>query len=212
MDSIAQTKIMKRKTHQISRLFATISFTLIFGMTAQSSFANELAIWDKLQGTTPKGYVLLMRHSLAPGVGDPENFTLNDCSTQRNLSDIGRQDARDIGKWLERRQIKITRVESSRWCRAKETAELLNLGKVRLNRNLDSLFEESDLLNHPQTIRVRKQIVDYRNKTGLLILVGHFVNISAITNVGVASGEGVLVRADSKGVIRVVGTTPKLNR
>ncbi len=181
-------------------------------MTAQSSFANELAIWDKLQGTAPKGYVLLMRHSLAPGVGDPENFTLNDCSTQRNLSDIGRQDARDIGKWLERRQIKIARVESSRWCRAKETAELLNLGKVRLNRNLDSLFEESDLLNHPQTMRIRKQIVDYRNKTGLLIMVGHFVNISAITNVGVASGEGVLVRADSKGVIRVVGSTPKLNR
>ena len=203
---------MKRKTHQINRLFATFIFTLIFGITAQTSFANELAIWDKLQGTTPKGYVLLMRHSLAPGVGDPENFTLNDCSTQRTLSDIGRQDARDIGKWLERRQIKITRVESSRWCRAKETAELLNLGKVRLNRNLDSLFEESDLLNHPQTMRIRKQIVDYRNKTGLLIMVGHFVNISAITNVGVASGEGVLVRADSKGVIRVVGSTPKLNR
>jgi phosphohistidine phosphatase SixA len=196
----------------VKRFFSILIFTLIFGMTAQSAFANELAIWDKLQGTAPKGYVLLMRHSLAPGVGDPENFTVNDCSTQRNLSDIGRQDARDIGKWLERRKIKITRVESSRWCRAKETAELLNLGKVRLNRNLDSLFEESDLLNHPQTIRVRKQIVDYRNKTGLLILVGHFVNISAITNVGVASGEGVLVRADSKGVIRVVGTTPKLNR
>jgi phosphohistidine phosphatase SixA len=196
----------------VKRFSSILIFTLIFGMTAQTTFANELAIWDKLQGTTPKGYVLLMRHSLAPGVGDPENFTLNDCSTQRNLSDIGRQDARDIGKWLERRQIKIARVESSRWCRAKETAELLNLGKVRLNRNLDSLFEESDLLNHPQTIRIRKQIVDYRNKTGLLIMVGHFVNISAITNVGVASGEGVLVRADSKGVIRVVGSTPKLNR
>jgi len=196
----------------VKRLLSTVIFTLIFGFTAQSSFANELAIWDRLQGTTPKGYVLLLRHSLAPGVGDPENFKLNDCSTQRNLSDIGRQDARDIGEWLARRQIKIARIESSRWCRAKETAELLNLGKVRLNRNLDSLFQETDLANHPQTIRVRKQIVDYRNKSGLLIMVGHFVNIGAITNVGVASGEGVLVRADSKGVIRVVGTTPKLNR
>jgi phosphohistidine phosphatase SixA len=196
----------------MKRLLSTVIFTLIFGFTAQSSFANELAIWDRLQGTTPKGYVLLIRHSLAPGVGDPANFRLNDCSTQRNLSDIGRQDARDIGAWLARRQIKIARVESSRWCRAKETATLLNLGKVRLNRNLDSLFQESDLLNHPQTIKVRKQIVDYRNKTGLLILVGHFVNINALTNVGVNSGEGVLVRADSKGVIRVVGATPKLNR
>ncbi len=196
----------------MKRLLSTVIFTLIFGFTAQSSFANELAIWDRLQGTTPKGYVLLIRHSLAPGVGDPENFKLNDCSTQRNLSDIGRQDARDLGEWLARRQIKIARIESSRWCRAKETATLLNLGKVRLNRNLDSLFQVTDLANHPQTLRVRKQIVDYRNKSGLLIMVGHFVNIGALTNVGVASGEGVLVRADSKGVIRVVGTTPKLNR
>ena len=174
--------------------------------------ANELAIWDKLKGTAPKGYVLLLRHSLAPGVGDPENFDLRDCSTQRNLSAVGRQDAQDVGRWLARREIKIARVESSRWCRAKETANLLNLGKVRLNRNLDSLFEEADALNHPQTIKVRKQIVDHRNKTGMLILVGHFVNIAAITNVGVDSGEGVLVRADGKGVIKVVGATPALNR
>ncbi len=196
----------------MKRLSTTLIFSLALCLTAQSSFASQLAIWDRLQGTTPKGYVLLIRHSLAPGVGDPENFKLNDCSTQRNLSDIGRQDARDLGAWLARRQIKITRVESSRWCRAKETATLLNLGKVRLNRNLDSLFQETDLANHPQTLRVRKQIVDYRNRSGLLIMVGHFVNIGAVTNVGVSSGEGVLVRADSKGIIRVVGTTPKLNR
>ncbi len=153
-----------------------------------------------------------MRHSVAPGVGDPSNFKLSDCSTQRNLSEIGRQDAREIGAWLARRDIKISRVESSRWCRAKETASLLGLGKVRLNKNLDSLFQESELANHPQTVKVRKQIVDHRNKTGLLILVSHYVNIGAITNVGVSSGEGVLVRADNKGAIKVVGTTPKLNR
>ena len=196
----------------MKRLIALLIFSLIFTLSPQTSMANELAIWDKLQGTAPKGYVLLLRHSLAPGVGDPENFDLRDCSTQRNLSAVGRQDAQDVGRWLARREIKIARVESSRWCRAKETANLLNLGKVRLNRNLDSLFEEADALNHPQTIKVRKQIVDHRNKTGMLILVGHFVNIAAITNVGVDSGEGVLVRADSKGVIKVVGSTPILNR
>jgi phosphohistidine phosphatase SixA len=196
----------------MKRLIALLIFSLIFTLSPQTSIANELAIWDKLQGTAPKGYVLLLRHSLAPGVGDPENFDLRDCSTQRNLSAVGRQDAQDVGRWLARREIKIARVESSRWCRAKETANLLNLGKVRLNRNLDSLFEEADALNHPQTIKVRKQIVDHRNKSGMLILVGHFVNIAAITNVGVDSGEGVLVRADSKGVIKVVGSTPALNR
>ena len=196
----------------MKKLIALLIFSLIFTLSPQTSFANELAIWDKLQGTAPKGYVLLLRHSLAPGAGDPQNFDLRDCSTQRNLSTLGRQDAKDVGTWIERRQIKIARVESSRWCRAKETATLLNLGKVRLNRNLDSLFEEADALNHPQTIKVRKQIVDHRNKTGILILVGHFVNIAAITNVGVDSGEGVLVRADGKGSIKVVGSTPDLNR
>ena len=196
----------------MKRLIALLIFSLIFTLSPQTSMANELAIWDKLQDTAPKGYVLLLRHSLAPGVGDPENFDLRDCSTQRNLSAVGRQDAQDVGRWLARREIKIARVESSRWCRAKETANLLNLGKVRLNRNLDSLFEEADALNHPQTIKVRRQIVDHRNKSGMLILVGHFVNIAAITNVGVDSGEGVLVRADSKGVIKVVGSTPTLNR
>ncbi len=196
----------------MKKLIYLLIYSLIFSLTTQTSSANELAIWDKLQGSTPKGYVLLLRHSLAPGVGDPANFTLNDCSTQRNLSAVGRQDARDVGQWLQRREIKIARVESSRWCRAKETASLLNLGKVRLNKNLDSLFKENDAFNHPQTIKIRKQIIAHRNKTGLLVLVGHFVNIGALTNVGVDSGEGVLVRADSKGKIEVIGATPKLNR
>jgi len=179
---------------------------------SQSAYANELAIWDKLQGTNPKGYVLLLRHTLAPGVGDPENFKLNDCSTQRNLSQVGREDAKSVGDWLKRRDIKIARVESSRWCRAKETAQLLDIGRVRLNPNLDSLFESADPAKAIQTARVKKQIVDWRNKSGLLVLVGHFVNIGAVTGVGVGSGEGVLVKADSKGKIGVVGLTPKLGR
>jgi phosphohistidine phosphatase SixA len=191
-------------------LFALV-LSLISSLTAQSSFANELLIWDQLQGKAPKGYVLLFRHSLAPGVGDPANFKLNDCSTQRNLSAEGREDAKEIGKWLQRREVKIARVESSRWCRAKETAQLLNLGKVRLNPNLDSLFQEADATNHPQTSKVRQQIINHRNKAGLLVLVGHYVNIAALTGVGVDSGEGVLVRADNKGVIKVVGATPDLN-
>jgi phosphohistidine phosphatase SixA len=194
------------------RLVSTVVLVLLGCFSAQTTSANELAIWDKLQGTNPKGYVLLLRHSYAPGIGDPENFRLGDCSSQRNLNEVGRQDAKDIGDWLKRREIKILRVESSRWCRAKETAQLLDLGKVRLNRNLDSLFEESDLENHPQTMRIRKQILDHRNKSGLLVMVGHFVNIGALTDIGVGSGEGVLIRADSKGVFQVAGFTPKLNR
>lgn len=196
----------------MKRFTLVIITSLVISFLGQSVMANDEAIWDKLQGTNPKGYVLLLRHTLAPGVGDPENFKLNDCSTQRNLSQVGREDAKAVGDWLKRRDIKISRVESSRWCRAKETAQLLGIGRVRLNANLDSLFDSADPAKAIQTARVKKQIVDWRNKSGLLVLVGHFVNIGAISGVGVGSGEGVLVKADSKGKITVVGLTPKLGR
>ena len=192
---------------KISVLVATL---ILASLSPQSAQAKELAIWDQLQGTNPKGYVLLMRHALAPGVGDPENFKVSDCSTQRILNEEGRQDARDIGSWLERRDVKILRVESSRWCRAKETAQLLNVGKVRLNKNLDSLFEdESDWSTHPQTLNIQKRILDHRNKRGLLIFVGHFVNFQAVAGVSLDSGEGALVRANAQGKIQVLGYSPK---
>ena len=171
--------------------------------------ASDPAIWDQLQGTNPKGYVLLMRHALAPGVGDPPNFKVNDCSTQRNLNDEGRAQASEIGQWLQRREIKILRVESSRWCRAKETAELLNLGTVRPNKNLDSLFQETNLDSHPQTANIKKRIINHRNTRGLLVFVGHFVNFQAVAQTSLESGEGVLVRATSTGEIKILGYTPK---
>ena len=191
---------------RVAVLLVAVIFSTLF---PQQVVARDLAIWDKIQGTNPRGYVLLMRHALAPGVGDPENFKLGDCSTQRNLSDEGRQDAREIGEWLKRRDIPILRVESSRWCRARETAELLGIGKVRANKNLDSLFEDADPIGDPQTANIRKRIVDHRQTRGLLVMVGHFVNVSALTGVGLESGEGVLVRANSRGEIKVVGYSPK---
>jgi phosphohistidine phosphatase SixA len=179
--------------------------TTLFPSTAH---ARDLAIWDQLQGTNPKGYVLLMRHALAPGVGDPENFNVNDCSTQRNLSDEGRKDAREIGSWLKRRDIKIFRVESSRWCRAKETAQLLDLGKVRPNKNFDSLFRDPDPAKSPQTTAIKKRIFNHRNTRGILVLVGHAVNIQTLSGTFVDSGEGVLVRATAQGELKVLGYSP----
>ena len=191
------------------RVALLIAAVVISSLLPSQAVAKDLAIWDKLQGRNPKGYVLLMRHALAPGVGDPSNFKLGDCSTQRNLSAEGREDTREIGEWLKRRDIPILRVESSRWCRARETAELLELGAVKANRNLDSLFQEVDPISDPRTAKIRKRIVDHRQTQGLLVMVGHFVNISALTGVGVESGEGVLVRANARGEIKVVGYSPK---
>ncbi len=190
---------------KIALLLAAILST---SLTPQAVHAKDLRIWDQLQGTNPTGYVLLMRHALAPGIGDPENFNVNVCSTQRNLSEQGRQDAKDIGAWLQRREVKIFRVESSRWCRAKETAQLLNIGKVRANKNLDSLFRDDDPLASPQTANIRKRIIDHRKVRGLLVMVGHSVNIQALTGISLESGEGVLVRATSQGKIKVSGYSP----
>jgi phosphohistidine phosphatase SixA len=192
----------------VRRFVVPLILVLLASLFPQQAVARDLAVWDKLKSTNPRGYVLLMRHALAPGVGDPVNFKLGDCSTQRNLSAEGRQDARDIGEWIKRRDVPIYRVESSRWCRARETAELLGIGAVRANRNLDSLFNEVDPIGDPQTAKIRKRIIDHRQKNGLLVMVGHFVNVSALTGVGLESGEGVLVRANSKGEIKVVGYTP----
>ena len=99
-------------------------------------------------------------------------------------------------------------MESSRWCRAKETAKLMAISNVRLNKNLDSLFNAPDPVIHPQTAAIRKQIVNHRNQDGLLVLVGHFVNIGAIVGSGVDSGEGVLVKANVRGEIKIVGSSP----
>ncbi len=195
------------------KIFREIAFFLVAALmtpfSPQSAVAKDSLIWDKLQGKNPKGYVLLMRHTLAPGVGDPKRFRLGDCTTQRNLSDKGRQDSRDIGKWLEQRNLRIHSVESSRWCRTRETAELLGIGRVKPNKNLDSLFRESDPENHKQTIETKKRIVSHRNTRGLLVLVGHAVNISAITGITLDSGEGILVRANAQGDIDLMGFSPK---
>ena len=196
----------------IKPLRSALALSLLISLSIQPSYANELLIWDKLNASSAKGYVLLLRHSLAPGVGDPENFKLGDCSTQRNLSQEGRDDASEIGAWIKRQKVKIYRVESSRWCRARQSAELLDIGKVKLNKNLDSLFRESNLESHPKTLKTKQQIISHRSKSGLLVLVGHYVNIAALVGVGVDSGEGVIVKANKNGVIKVLGATPNLAR
>ena len=194
----------------IKPLRSALALILLLSLSIQPSYASELLIWDKLSASSAKGYVLLLRHSLAPGVGDPENFKLGDCSTQRNLSQEGRDDAAEIGAWIKRQKVKIYRVESSRWCRARQTAKLLDIGKVKLNKNLDSLFRESNLESHPKTLKTKQQILNHRNKSGLLVLVGHYVNIAALVGVGVDSGEGLIVKANKNSVIKVLGATPNL--
>lgn len=150
------------------------------------------------------GHVLMIRHALAPGTGDPANLKIGDCSTQRNLDGRGRAQARAIGNWLRARGIKSANIYSSQWCRCLETAELLELGPVTELPALNSFFERTQE-REPNLTALRKFLTRQPPDGKLIILVTHFVTISAITGEGVSSGEGVLLELDDDTPYRVVG-------
>ena len=85
--------------------------------------------------------VVFLRHAMAPGFGDPDNFSLLDCSTQRNLNENGRKQARAIGFSINKSGVRFNEIISSDWCRCKETAELLNIGKWQTFLGLNSFFQ-----------------------------------------------------------------------
>ena len=163
-------------------------------------------IWQKLR--TGRGYAVLLRHALAPGTGDPAGFRLGDCSTQRNLSAEGRRQAIAIGAQWRRERMPVDRVLTSRWCRARDTARLLAVGKVTAYPALDSSFTVSDTVAARRAAQVRALIASHRGEPGVLVLVGHQVNITDVTGVVPASGQAVVVKARSDGTVRVVGTLP----
>lgn len=174
--------------------------------TAAVSPATASNIWAQLRDEP--GVVVLMRHAIAPGGGDPPGFTLGDCSTQRNLSAQGRAQARAIGAQFTRRQIPVAGVRTSRWCRAEQTARLLGLGPVQRSAALDSVFTAPRAAAAIRQRQAERIIRAHRGKPGALILVGHQANIIDLTGIAPASGEAVVVRAEPNGSIRVLGRIP----
>jgi broad specificity phosphatase PhoE len=150
------------------------------------------------------GHILMIRHALAPGTGDPANFRIGDCSSQRNLDDRGREQARSIGKFLRSEGIVSARVYSSQWCRCLETAELIDLGPVAELPALNSFYEMTQD-REPNLKALRKFIAEQPSGGALVILVTHLVTISAITDVGVSSGEGVLLKLNKDAPYEIVG-------
>ena len=159
-----------------------------------AGFAAGESIWGRLRAG---GLVLLMRHaSTEPGLGDPKGFRLDDCSTQRNLSEKGRQEAREIGERFRREKVPIAKVYTSPWCRCRETAQLA-FGNAEDWAPLSSFFDFPDReLDYSE--RVKKRIGTYstRKPKGNVVMVTHNVNIAALTKLSVATGEIVVVRPD----------------
>ena len=150
------------------------------------------------------GHILMIRHALAPGTGDPANFQIGDCSTQRNLDDRGRAQARAIGEWLRTKGITKARIYSSQWCRCLETAELLDMGAVTELPALNSFFGRPQD-REPNLKALRKFIAEQPTDGELIVLVTHFVTISAIADEGVSSGEAVVLQLNEDTPYTVLG-------
>ena len=168
---------------------------------ATSAAAQEA---DPLAALRQGAAVALVRHATAPGTGDPANFRLGDCSTQRNLSEAGRSEARALGERLRDAGIAEAQVYSSQWCRCLETAELLGLGEVEPLPILNSFF--SDRSRGPGQTEALRRLIAESDDGPPRLFVTHQVNISALADVFPRSGEIVVVSVDKPG--RVVGRLP----
>ena len=137
------------------------------------------------------GKLIFIRHAYAPGSGDPANFNLNDCSTQRNLSDEGRNQAKLIGEFFKKNKIEIDKVLSSEWCRCKETAKIA-FRNFSTNSFLNSFYSLKYAKNKDKQVRaLNDYIKNFKSKKNL-ILVTHYVLISEVLNYGPSSGEIVV--------------------
>ena len=162
--------------------------------------------WGVLQSGQP-GLVVMLRHAIAPGTGDPPGFQLANCATQRNLSAEGRQQAKRIGNAFRQRRITIASLRSSQWCRCLETAKLMNLGPVEPTPALNSFFQTPDR-EAAQTAALRQLIRNHRATSGVMLLVTHQVNITALTGIIPSSGGAVVLQADRQGKIQQIGQLP----
>lgn len=192
-----------RKTIFDSTLLLGLVFSLLIALG--SGWASDAENEQQLLSAFKKGdHVALMRHALAPGIGDPENFQLEDCSTQRNLSQEGRDQAVKIGARLKEAGIVNADVFTSQWCRCLETAELLEFGPPVPLPALNSFFREYEK-KQDQTEALSSWL-ESQPIARPLILVTHQVNITAFSGIYPDSGEIVLMRRNDDGRFGVVGS------
>jgi 8-oxo-(d)GTP phosphatase len=184
------------------RLVLALAVSILAVMAPRPAAAQgEAELWRALASP---GHFAVIRHALAPGTGDPPGFTLGKCTTQRNLSEAGREQARTLGARLRAHGIESARVYSSRWCRCLETARWLGLGPVEELPLLDSFFARPELGEGRN-----RALVGWLGEQPLeepTILVTHQVNITALIGDFPASGEIFVVRRSRHGELSVVGS------
>lgn len=190
-------------TTALARVFIATVLTLPFAMTAAHA-ADPVALWRALASG---GHVAMIRHAYAPGTGDPANFRIGDCSTQRNLDDTGRDQARRAGDAFRANGVPVARVLSSEWCRCRETAALLDLGTVETFPALNSLYGRPQNRER-QVGALRAFVRDLPEDGPAVVLVSHQATISAFAGAYPQSGAIVVLKLTGDGTFDVAGSIP----
>jgi phosphohistidine phosphatase SixA len=193
----------------MNRLIQTIfTLSLAFSGLIFSQQVNAALVDDLKDGQ----HVLLMRHADAPGIGDPSGYVVSQCSSQRNLGEYGKKQAKVIGAWLTSQGIQKADVFSSPWCRCLDTANLLNKGPVKIEPSLASFFDNMSLekRQNKELERFIKSELAKQLKIPL-ILVTHHVNIQAYTGKVLGVGDMILVRINKDGepISHIIYPSPK---
>ena len=144
---------------------------------------------DKIQSLLKEGEKLIfIRHAVAPGGGDPVDFDILRCETQRNLSKEGIAQSKNMGKFFLENNIKIDKVLSSEWCRCKQTAQYA-FNKYETKSFLNSFFSEKFASNKNKQINDLKKYINEWSGDNNLVLVTHYVLIQEVLNITSSSGE-----------------------
>ena len=173
-----------------------IKFLLIIFITLPSTIKadlNENLVSELKEG----GKMIFIRHAYAPGGGDPDNFDINDCDTQRNLNDSGKLQAKKIGNFFKENKIPVYEVISSEWCRCKETA-FLGFKNFKTKIFLNSFFSPKFSKNRNKQIKELKEYIEESKSKSNLVLVTHYVVISEALGYASSSGEIVVSNKNFK--------------
>ena len=176
------------------RLFSIILIIFISLTNEIKADSKQLQILDILK---KGGNLIFIRHAYAPGGGDPVNFNINDCSTQRNLNEAGRIQSKEIGKFFNENIIPIDLVISSEWCRCKETAKIA-FNDFETRNFLNSFYNEKFAKNKNKQMRNLKNYVVNWDSNKNLVFVTHYVVISEALDYAPNSGEIVISNKNFK--------------
>jgi phosphohistidine phosphatase SixA len=167
-------------------LFLLISFNTSLKANSENNVQNILSEGGKL---------IFIRHAYAPGGGDPDNFDISNCTSQRNLNEEGIEQAKKIGNFFLEKNIIIDKILSSEWCRCKQTAKYA-FNKYETKSFLNSFFSQKFADNKEKQIKELKEYIKKWNGKSNLIFVTHYVVILETLNISVSSGEIVVADKD----------------